>query len=88
MQNANLSYSLLQRVLISLEKQGLVKKTEYLLKVRNRDRRTTRVYELTTKGEQVLRYLRNVDSIIQVGSSEMNPYLKLRNSNKNLFFSE
>jgi predicted transcriptional regulator len=88
MQNANLSYSLLQRVLISLEKQKLVKKTDCMLKVRNRDRRTTRVYELTTKGEQVLRYLRNVDSVIQVGSSKLGSYPKLRNSNTDIFFSK
>jgi predicted transcriptional regulator len=88
MQNANLSYSLLQRVLISLEKQGLVKKTECMLKVRSRDRRTTRVYELTTKGEQVLRYLRNVDSVIQVGSNKLGSYPKLRNSNTDIFLSK
>lgn len=50
---ANLSWKPLQKILDSMTKQGLIEGVET---EDGDDKRTTRVYEITQKGENVLRY--------------------------------
>jgi predicted transcriptional regulator len=56
MYEANLSWDHLQSVLNPMVKQGLIEEIDTTMERRRRDKRTTRLYELTQKGENVLRY--------------------------------
>ena len=58
MYDANLSWDHLHRVLIPMMSQGLIDEIDTTLE-RRRDKRTSRRYELTQKGENVLRYFRD-----------------------------
>ena len=58
MYEANLSWDHLHRVLIPMMSQGLIDQIDTTLE-RRRDKRTSRRYELTQKGENVLRYFRD-----------------------------
>ena len=58
MYEANLSWDHLHRVLIPMMSQGLIDEIDTTLE-RRRDKRTSRRYELTQKGENVLRYFRD-----------------------------
>ena len=67
MYGTNLSWQPLMRVLRSMVDQGLVKeidsdhnRTPSL--ERKRDRRTTKLYEITMKGEEVVKYFRGAGS--------------------------
>ncbi|MDH5792863.1 MAG: winged helix-turn-helix domain-containing protein [Candidatus Bathyarchaeota archaeon] len=71
MYESNLSWKPLQRTLNSLAFQGLV--TEYEPED-NRDRRTTTCYELTQKGENVLKYFKRAEDLLEL---EISPRLRL-----------
>ncbi len=71
MYESNLSWKPLQRTLSSLASQGLI--TEYEPEY-NRDRRTTTCYELTQKGENVLKYFKRAEDLLEL---EISPKLRL-----------
>jgi predicted transcriptional regulator len=58
MYDANLSWDHLHRVLNPMLSQGLIDEIDTTLE-RRRDKRTSSRYELTQKGENVLRYFRD-----------------------------
>lgn len=68
MYEANLSWDHLQRILGPALSQGLVDEID-TRNQRKRDRRTTRRYELTQKGENVLRYFKDSRTL---GFKELN----------------
>jgi len=61
MYNANLSWDHLHRVLTPMMSQGLIDEID-TTQERRRDKRTSSRYELTQKGENVLRYFRDTKS--------------------------
>ena len=63
MYEANLSWTVLNSILSSLMSQGLLDEIDMS---RSRDRRNTRVYRITKKGETVLRYYRDAESLLKV----------------------
>ena len=63
MYSANLSWISLQKVLTSLVSQGLVIEIESDYR---KDKRTTKTYELTQKGENVLIYFRNAKELLSL----------------------
>ncbi len=63
MYNANISWQPLMRVLGSMMKQGLVREIDVSDTGRKRDKRTTKIYEITMKGEQVVRYFRGAKEL-------------------------
>lgn len=71
MYESNLSWKPLQRTLNSLASQGLVAEYE---PGGNRDRRTTTCYELTQKGENVLKYFKRAEDLLEL---EVSPRLRL-----------
>jgi predicted transcriptional regulator len=71
MYESNLSWKPLKRTLNSLISQGLV--SEYEPEY-NRDRRTTKYYELTQKGENVLKYFKRAEDLLEL---EISPKLRL-----------
>jgi len=71
MYESNLSWKPLQRTLNSLATQGLVAEYE---PEDNRDRRTTTCYELTQKGENVLKYFKRAEDLLEL---EVSPRLRL-----------
>lgn len=58
MYQANISWQPLMRVLGSMISQGLVNEIDTTSVGRRRDKRTSRIYEITMKGEQVLKYFK------------------------------
>ncbi len=71
MYESNLSWKPLQRTLNSLTAQGLVAEFE---PDNNRDKRTTTCYELTQKGENVLKYFKRAEDLLEL---EISPRLRL-----------
>lgn len=63
MYNANISWQPLMRVLGSMMNQGLVREIDVSDTGRKRDKRTTKIYEITMKGEQVVRYFRGAKEL-------------------------
>jgi len=63
MYGANLSWKPLQRILQSMVSQGLIRELETL---ENRDKRTNRCYEITQKGENVVRYFNRAKDLLQL----------------------
>jgi predicted transcriptional regulator len=61
MYNCNLSWKSLKEILENLTEQGLLKETVIPGK-----KRSKRNYEITLKGENVLRYYRMVSGLIEV----------------------
>ena len=59
MHRANLSYEILKEALDKLLSQGLISEVDTTLKRRRRDKRTNRIYEITKKGQNVIRYTQN-----------------------------
>ena len=57
MYQANISWQPLIRVLRSMHSQGLVREVDTREEGR-RDRRTSKVYEITMKGENVIKYFK------------------------------
>jgi predicted transcriptional regulator len=66
MYGANLSWIPLQGMLESLTKQGLIEEIEGLRK----DKRTKKRFELTSKGENVIRYYRKAKNLIEISSAK------------------
>jgi predicted transcriptional regulator len=59
MYQANISWQPLMRVLGSMVTQDLVREIDTRVEGRRRrDKRTSRIYEITMKGEQVIRYFK------------------------------
>ncbi len=63
MYGANISWQPLMKALGSMIKQGLVKEIEFKDTGRKRDKRTSKVYEITMKGEQVVRYFKGAKAL-------------------------
>lgn len=70
MYGANLSWKLLQGVLGSLVSQGLIDEVDLS---RSRDKRTNRVYQVTKKGDNVIRYFNHAKELIVVDEPEFKP---------------
>jgi len=66
MYGANLSYKPLQGILKSLLDQGLLSENEG----DPRDKRTKVIYDLTQKGENVVRYYSKAKSLVEIHSPE------------------
>jgi predicted transcriptional regulator len=59
MYQANISWQPLMRVLGSMVAQDLVREIDTRVEGRRRrDKRTSKIYEITMKGEQVIRYFK------------------------------
>ena len=65
MYGANVSWEALQRILGSMASRGLVREID-TRNVRKRDKRTTRRYEITQKGENIVRYLKGASGLLQL----------------------
>ncbi len=63
MYNANLSWRPLMRVLGSMIDKELVREIDVSALGRKRDKRTTKLYEITMKGEKVVRYFRGAKEL-------------------------
>ena len=63
MYNANISWQPLIRVLESMMNQDLVTEIDVSDTGRKRDKRTTKLYEITMKGEQVVRYFKGAKEL-------------------------
>ena len=62
MYSANISWQPLMRVLDSLSSQGLINEID-VSEGRKRDKRTSKIYEITMKGEQVIRYFKDAKEL-------------------------
>jgi predicted transcriptional regulator len=60
MYQANISWQPLMRVLSSMVNQGLVEEVDTTSLRRKRDKRTSKVYNITMKGEYVLKYFKGM----------------------------
>lgn len=58
MYQANISWQPLMRILGSMISQGLVDEIDLKKQNRKRDKRTSKMYRITLKGEQVIRYFK------------------------------
>ena len=63
MYSANNSWQPLMLALGSMVSQGLVREIDVRDTRRKRDRRTTKVYEITMKGEQVAQYFKGAKAL-------------------------
>ncbi|UCD45068.1 MAG: hypothetical protein JSV27_00745 [Candidatus Bathyarchaeota archaeon] len=64
MYQANISWQPLVRILGSMVSQGLVDEVDTTTVVRRRrDKRTSKVYKITMKGEQVIRYFKGAKEL-------------------------
>lgn len=70
MYGANLSWKLLQGILNSLVTQDLIEETDLSA---SRDKRTNRVYNVTKKGDIVIRYFDQAKKLIEVDEPEFKP---------------
>jgi predicted transcriptional regulator len=70
MYGSNLSWTLLQGVLSSMVDQELITKMD---KSVSRDKRTKVVYEITGKGDSVIKYFRHAKGLIDVDNEGFNP---------------
>ncbi len=70
MYGANLSWKLLQGILGSMVSQGLIEEIDAS---DSRDKRTTKVYEITSKGDSVIRYFDRAKGLIEVDEPDFNP---------------
>jgi predicted transcriptional regulator len=70
MYGANLSWKLLQGTLGSMVGQGLIEETDVS---ESRDKRTNRVYSVTKKGTNVIRYFNHAKELIEVDEPEFKP---------------
>jgi predicted transcriptional regulator len=58
MYQANISWQPLMKILGSMISQGLVDEIDLKKQNRKRDKRTSKMYRITLKGEQVIRYFK------------------------------
>jgi len=63
MYGANISWKPLKRILKSLVSQGLIREVDAR---ENRDKRTSTYYELTQKGDNVIRYFNRAKSLLEL----------------------
>lgn len=71
MYGANLSWKLLQGVLDSLIDQGLIDEVD---QTRSKDKRTSKIYEVTSRGDSVIRYFGHARQLVDVdGEDNFNP---------------
>ena len=63
MYGANISWKPLKRILKSLVSQGLIGEVDAR---ENRDKRTSTYYELTQKGDNVIRYFNRAKSLLEL----------------------
>jgi predicted transcriptional regulator len=70
MYGANLSWKLLQDILSSLVDQSLIEEIDTS---ESRDKRTNTVYDITKKGESVIRYFERAKGLIEVDDPGFNP---------------
>jgi len=70
MYGANLSWKLLQGVLESMVMQDLIVEVD---QSESRDKRTNKVYLVTTKGDSVIRYFEKAKVLIDVDDPGFNP---------------
>ncbi len=71
MYGANLSYKLLQDILNSMVAQDLIEEID---RSKSRDKRTNKVYQVTTKGDRVITYFDGVKEIIEVNEPNFNAF--------------
>jgi predicted transcriptional regulator len=69
MYRANLSYKLLKDVLENLVSQELISEVDTTSIMRKRDKRTNTVYDITPKGQNVLKYFYNARGLLQINNS-------------------
>jgi len=60
MYQANISWQPLMKILTSMVSQELIEEIDMTSGGRRRDKRTSRIYVITMKGEQVIRYFKGV----------------------------
>jgi len=73
MYGANLSWNICSEILDSLVSQELIEIIDISESIRKRDRRTNTVYNITPKGQNVLRYFHTAKTLM--GKKEkFNPY--------------
>ena len=70
MYGANLSWKLLQNILSSLVDQSLIVEIDTS---DSRDKRTNTIYDITNKGESVIRYFERAKGLIEVDEPDFNP---------------
>lgn len=58
MYQTNISWQPLMRIIGSMISQGLVDEIDMKKQNRNRDKRTSKIYRITLKGEQVIKYFK------------------------------
>jgi predicted transcriptional regulator len=63
---ANISWQPLKRVLNSMVSQDLINEIDTTSIERKRDKRTSKIYEITMKGEQVHRYFKGANYLNEV----------------------
>jgi len=63
MYNANISWKPLMQVLNSMISQDLIMEIDVSSEGRKRDKRTNRLYEITMKGERVIRYFKEAKDL-------------------------
>jgi predicted transcriptional regulator len=70
MYGANLSWKLLQGILNSMVGQDLIEEIDVS---ESRDKRTNKIYQVTTKGDSVIRYFDRAKGLIEVDEPDFNP---------------
>jgi predicted transcriptional regulator len=70
MYGANLSWKLLQGILESMVSQELILEVDAS---KSRDKRTNKYYEITSKGDSVIRYFERAKGLIEVHDPDFNP---------------
>ena len=68
MYESNLSWKILNEILSSLTRQELLDEIDV---TSSTDRRTSRLYRITGKGESVVRYYRNAEHLIKVDEPDL-----------------
>ncbi len=63
MYNANISWKPLMQALNSMISQDLIREIDVSSERRKRDKRTSRLYEITMKGEHVIRYFKEAKDL-------------------------
>ena len=70
MYGANLSWKLLQGILSSMVAQDLIEEIDVS---DSRDKRTNTIYQVTPKGDSVIRYFDRAKGLIEVDEPDFNP---------------
>jgi predicted transcriptional regulator len=70
MYGANLSWKLLQGILASMVSQDLISEVDAS---ESRDKRTNKYYEITNKGDSVIRYFERAKGLIEIDEPDFNP---------------